>query len=59
MNFAGGVAGLGMNVNSGGSRSWVLRARVGGVRRDMGLGGYPDGTLAQARESARAARVQM
>jgi hypothetical protein len=55
MNFAGGVAGLGMNVNSGGSRSWVLRARVGGVRRDMGLGGYPDVTLAQARESARGA----
>ncbi|PLC06078.1 integrase [Variovorax sp. RO1] len=59
MNFVGGVAGLGMNVNAGGSRSWVLRARVGGIRRDMGLGGYPDVTLAQARESARAAREQM
>lgn len=59
MNFVGGVAGLGMNVNAGGSRSWVLRARVGGIRRDMGLGGYPDVTLAQARDSARAARAQM
>ena len=59
MNFVGGVAGLGMNVNAGGSRSWVLRARVGGVRRDMGLGGYPDVTLAQAREMARSARQQM
>lgn len=59
MNFVGGVAGLGLNVNGGGSRSWILRARVGGVRRDMGLGGYPDVTLAQARESARGAREQM
>ncbi|WP_307886077.1 tyrosine-type recombinase/integrase [Variovorax boronicumulans] len=59
MNFVGGVAGLGMNVNADGSRSWVLRARVGGIRRDMGLGGYPDVTLAQARDSARAARAQM
>lgn len=59
MNFVGGVAGLGMNVNAGGSRSWVLRARVGGIRRDMGLGGYPDVTLAQARDSARAACAQM
>ncbi|RST52641.1 Arm DNA-binding domain-containing protein [Variovorax sp. MHTC-1] len=59
MNFVGGVAGFGMNVNAGGSRSWVLRAQVGGARRDMGPGGYPDVTLAQARESARAARQQM
>lgn len=29
---------------------------MGGKRRDMGLGGYPDVTLAQAREKARAAR---
>lgn len=58
-NFVGGVAGLGMNLNAGGSRSWVPRARVGGIRRDMELGGYPDVTLAQARDSARAARAQM
>lgn len=59
INFVGGVAGLGMNVHAGGSRSWVFRARFAGKRRDMGLGGYPDVTLAQARELARAARAKM
>ncbi len=29
---------------------------VGGKRRDMGLGGYPDVTLAGARDAARIAR---
>lgn len=59
MNFVGGVAGLGLNVNTGGSRSWVFRARVAGVRRDMGLGGYPDVPLARARELARNAREKI
>jgi integrase len=59
MNFVGGVAGLGLNVNTGGSRSWVFRARVAGVRRDMGLGGFPDVTLSQAREMARIARAKI
>ncbi|HVI33185.1 MAG TPA: tyrosine-type recombinase/integrase [Phenylobacterium sp.] len=39
-----------------GGRSWVLRAMVGGKRRDMGLGGFPSVTLAGARERARDAR---
>jgi len=47
-----------MYANTGGSRSWILQARAGGARRDMGLAGYPDVTLAPARESARAARRQ-
>ncbi len=55
----GGVAGLYLNVGAGGARSWVLRAMVGGKRRDMGLGGYPDVTLAGAREKARQAREQI
>jgi integrase len=32
---------------------------VGGKRRDMGLGGYPDVTLAAAKEAARAARAKI
>ncbi|MDM0113924.1 integrase arm-type DNA-binding domain-containing protein [Variovorax sp. J22R133] len=52
----GGVAGLQLKVNDAGARSWVLRAMIAGKRRDMGLGGFPDVTLAQARERARAAR---
>ncbi len=59
ITFVGGVTGLGLNVCATGGRSWVLRYRVGGVRRDMGLGGYPDVTLAQAREIGRSARAKL
>lgn len=59
INFVGGVAGLGLNVTRRGSRSWILRYQIGGVRRDLGLGGYPDVTLAQAKEAARAARAKI
>jgi integrase-like protein/Arm domain-containing DNA-binding protein len=59
----GGVPGLILRVSASGARSWVLRIAMGtrvnqkGVevprRRDIGLGGYPGVTLAQAREKAR------
>jgi integrase len=52
----GVVPGLALQVSPSGARSWVLRVRVGGRRRDMGLGGFPAVTLAAAREKARAAR---
>jgi hypothetical protein len=35
------------------SRSWVLRVRVAGRRQVIGLGPYPQVTLAEAREAAR------
>lgn len=50
---------MGLNVTECGSRSWVLRYTVNGRRRDMGLGGYPDVTLAQAKEAARVARAKL
>ena len=56
IHFVGGVTGLALNVTKYGSRSWVMRFQIKGKRRDMGLGSYPSVTLAQARESARAAR---
>ena len=56
ITFVGGVAGLGLNVSQTGSRSWILRYQVAGIRKDKGLGGYPDVTLAQAKELARTAR---
>lgn len=59
LHFVGGVAGLALQVLPSGGRSWVLRAMVGGKRRDMGLGGFPDVTLAGARELARGARVKI
>ena len=59
LHFVGGVAGLALQVVSAESRSWVLRVMVGTKRRDMGLGGYPDVTLAGAKEHARAARAKV
>ena len=39
-------------VASGGSKSWVQRLTIGGRRRDLGLGGFPLVTLAEARDQA-------
>lgn len=54
--FVGGVPGLILQIDGSGGRSWILRVKVGTKRREMGLGGFPAVTLAQAREKARAAR---
>jgi integrase len=55
----GVVPGLSLQISPTGTRSWILRAKVGGKRRDMGLGPYPGVTLAQAREKARMARERI
>ena len=60
----GGVQGLLLQCSppSGdgiGARSWILRTLAGGKRRDIGLGGYPDVTLADARKRAREAKDQI
>jgi len=49
----GGVPGLHLQLTPGDGRSWVLRAKVGDLRRDIGLGGFPAVTLSQARDKAR------
>ncbi len=59
LHFVGGVSGLALQVLPTGGRTWVMRAVVGGRRRDMGLGGYPDVTVAGAREAARQARAKI
>lgn len=59
LHFVGGVAGLALQVLPSRARSWVLRVQVGAKRRDMGLGGFPDVTLAGARDAARAARAKV
>ena len=41
--------GLFLRVTGTGSKSWVLRITVDGRRRDIGLGGWPDVSLADAR----------
>ena len=55
----GGVAGLYLYVIESGARSWVLRVMVGAKRRHIGLGGFPDVPLAQAKERARKARDEI
>jgi integrase len=56
LHAVGGVAGLLLQVTPTGARSWILRTMVGAKRRDIGLGGFPDVTLAMAREKAREAK---
>lgn len=53
MHPVGGVAGLCLQVSDSGARSWILRTVVGVKRREIGLGGFPDVSLSQAREKAR------
>lgn len=52
----GGVAGLYLLVAETGGRSWILRIKVGDKRREIGLGGYPDISLADARIKAKEKR---
>jgi integrase len=51
--------GLMLVVKPSGARSWVLRYQVNGRRRDIGLGPWPDVTLAVAREKALETRRLM
>lgn len=55
----GGVDGLLLQVTPTKARSWILRYKAGVRRRHLGLGPYPDVTLAEARERARKARAQI
>ena len=41
-----------LRVAPGGSKSWIQRLTINGRRRDIGLGGWPLVTLAEAREFA-------
>ncbi len=61
MHAVGGVAGLHLVVSKVPedavdrvpAASWVLRVMIGGKRHDLGLGGFPDVPLADARRKAR------
>ena len=44
--------GLHLFVGKTGHKSWVLRVTIDGRRRDIGLGGFPSVSLAQARAKA-------
>jgi integrase len=49
----GTVAGLNLVIGASGSRSWILRTKIGSKRREIGLGSYPAVSLAEAHAKAR------
>jgi len=56
----GGVAGLYLQMSASGARSWLLKAQLmSGKRRELGLGPYPEVSLADAREEAREIKAQI
>lgn len=59
LHAVGGVPGLCLQIAPSGAKSWILRVLVNGRRREIGVGGYPDVMLAEARERARSIRTQI
>ncbi len=57
--FVGNIPGLILQITGPDAKSWILRAMVGGKRRDIGLGGFPAVTLAGAKDAARAIREKI
>ncbi|MFZ7127721.1 MAG: tyrosine-type recombinase/integrase [Desulfobacterales bacterium] len=49
----GVIPGLLLVVKDTGAKSWLLRTTIGDRRRNIGLGGYPEISLAAARDRAR------
>ncbi|OSQ44671.1 integrase [Marivita geojedonensis] len=56
MKPVGGVDGLYLQITPSNARSWILRTSIAGQRHKMGLGPYPEVSLADARRSAAQAR---
>ena len=50
------TGGLYLNIAAGGSRSWIQRVTIDGKRREIGLGGFPAVSLAQARRKCETNR---
>lgn len=42
-----------LKVAPSGARQWILRVKIGNRRADMGLGPYPEISLAQPRDIAK------
>lgn len=60
LHAVGGVGGLYLQITpSGEGKSWVLRTVVGARRRGIGLGPYPEVSLANARELAAEAKQKI
>lgn len=59
MHAVGGVPGLHLRILKTGAKSWVLRTMIHRRRADLGLGGFPLVSLADARTAARALHLQI
>lgn len=59
VHAVGGVPGLCLQVTSPAARSWILRVVVGTKRREIGLGVYPEVSLALARSLATEMKGQI
>jgi integrase len=59
MHAVGGVPGLHLRISETGAKNWILRTTVAGKRCDIGLGGFPAVSLADARSAARELRQQV
>lgn len=59
MYAVGGVPGLHLRVLPSGAKTWILRVMVEGKRADMGLGGFPAVSLADARAAGKTLRQQI
>src|SRR3954468_12325611 len=55
----GDGAGLWLQVSKFGTRAWLFRFMQNGRARKMGLGPYPDVSLAEARQKAFGCRAQL
>ena len=53
------AAGLRLIARKSGAKSWIFRYQLNHRRRDMGLGRYPETSLAMARERALAIRREI
>lgn len=51
--------GLYLQISAGGHKSWILRYQIDKKRREMGLGGLADVSLAEARRKAAEARQHL
>lgn len=58
LHAVGGVPGLMLRVSDTGARYWILRITVAGRRRDIGIGAFPEVSLANARQAAGSMRQQ-
>lgn len=55
----GGVSGLLLQISATGAKSWLLRTVIADRRRAIGLGSYPEISLAEARKRAQEAKEKV